>query len=233
MMNSSDKVVFHVFSREKLGTSASKQLRKQGKVVGNVYGLEKDSEPVYMDKVSIKRLYDQQGDTGLIYLTIGSSKKQSPALIDEYHIDPLSQEPLHVSFRRVDLSDPIEADISVTLVGEADIPEAVVSLVKDTVTVEALPADLPEGFEIDISGLTEVGQSILLSDLNIDTSKVKLVLGEDETPDAVTMVIVQEVKEEVVEEPEEVAEVGEDADAATESTDEEASSSEDSEEKTD
>lgn len=220
MMNAKDKVVFHVNLREKLGTSQSKQLRHQGKVVGNVFGLGKDSTAVYMDKMSIKRLYEDQGDTSLIYLTVGDSKKQSPALIDSYDIDPVTQEPTHVSFRRVDLSDPIEADIAVSLIGEADVPGAVISLVKDSVTVEALPADLPEGFEIDISALSEIGQSVMLSDLEFDSSKVTLVLGEDETPEEITMVIVQEVKEEVEEEPsEEVSEEGVEAPASEESSD--------------
>lgn len=202
MINSSEKVVFHVFSRDAAGTNSAKKLRKQGKVVGNIYGLGKESTGVFMDKQSIKKLYESHGDTGLIYLQVDDLKKQVPVLITEYETDPFGASVLHVAFKRVNLSDPVEVDIPVTLTGEAKIDNAVVSLVKDFVRVEALPADLPEGFEIDISTLTEVGQMVTVSQLEYDKEKVSLVLNEDEDPETMTLVVVQEIKEEVEETPE-------------------------------
>lgn len=210
MINSSEKILFHVFSRGDLGTSSAKKLRKQGKVVGNVYGLGSDSQGVYMDKTAIKKLHASHGDTGLIYLQVGDSKKQIPALISEFETDPFGNEILHVSFRRVDLRDPIKADVSVVTIGEVNIPDSVVTLVKGSVEVEALPADLPEKFEIDISTLTEVGQTITLADLTYDKSKVTLVLDEDQNPNDIPLVIVQEIKEEV----EEVLEVAPEGETA-------------------
>lgn len=200
MISSSEKVLFHVFSRDVAGSSSAKKLRKQGKVVGNVYGLGSDSVGVYMDKNAIKKLYAAHGDTGLIYLQIGESKQQVPVLISDYMTDPFGENVLNVAFRRVDLSDPIKAEVSVYMVGEANIPEAVVSLVKDSVEVEALPADLPDKFEIDISSLTEIGQTISLADLVYDKSKATLVLEEDEKPEEILLVIVQEIAGEVAEE---------------------------------
>ena len=203
MINSTQKVVFHVFLRDTVGSKSAKILRKQGKAIGNVYGLGQDSKSVFMDQQGIKKLYNEIGDTSLIYLQIGEEKKQVPVLIDEFETSPLSNTPQHVSFKRVNLSDPIEADVSVTVFGETKISDAVVSLVKDTITVEALPANLPENFAIDISVLTEVGQTITLADISVP-SNVKLILGEDETPENVVLVSVQEIKEEVTEESEEI-----------------------------
>ncbi len=199
MTSSSEKILFHVFSRDKAGTGFAKKLRKQGKVVGNVFGLGSDSQGVYMDKQAIKKLYTSHGDTGLIYLQIGESKNQIPVLISDYSTDPFGINVLNVSFRRVDLSDPIQAEISIYIVGETDIPESVVSLVKDSVEIEALPSDLPEKFEIDISGLTEIGQSISLAELQYDKSKITLLLDEDQNPEEITLVIVQAIAGEVEE----------------------------------
>lgn len=222
MISSTEKILFHVFSRGDSGTGSAKKLRRQGKVVGNVYGLGKASESVYMDKNAIRKLYASHGDTGLIYLQIGDSKKQVPVLISEYEADPFGSEILHVSFRRVDLSDPIKAEVSIYLVGEANIPDSVVSLVKDSVEVEALPADLPDKFEIDISVLSEIGQIISLADVTFDKSKVTLVLDEDENPEEIPLVIVQEIAGEVPEEETPTTEVESDAvtDEATESPEE-------------
>lgn len=227
MINSSEKVVFHVFSRDAAGTNSAKKLRKQGKVVGNIYGLGKESTGVFMDKQSIKKLYESHGDTGLIYLQVDDLKKQVPVLITEYETDPFGASVLHVAFKRVNLSDPVEVDIPVTLTGEAKIDNAVVSLVKDFVRVEALPTDLPEGFEIDISTLTEIGQMVTVAQLEYDKEKVSLVLGEDENPETTTLVVVQEIKEEVEETPEQEET---EASESTSESNEVASSEESSEE---
>lgn len=208
MINSSEPYVFHVFSRDDVGTSSVKKLRKQGKVVGSVYGLGAASQNVFMDKQAIIKLYSTQGDTGLIYLQIGDSKKQVPVLITDYQTDTFGTKVLNVSFRRVDLTDPIEAEIPVVMVGEADIRESVITLVKDSIEVEALPADLPDKFEIDISSLTEIGQMITLADIKYDKSKITLVLDEDENPSEIPLVVVQAIAGEVPEEETPETEVG-------------------------
>ena len=219
MVNTSEKIVFHVASRQKKGTSKVSRLRKEGKIPGNIYGLKQESVAVMADYQGLKKLYESQGDTGLIYLQLDEEKKQIPVLIDEVDVVKIGEGILHVSFKRVSLSVKIEAEISVEMTGETKIDDAVVSMVKSDVLVEALPADLPEKFEVDISSLTEVGQSINLSDLVFDKSKISLVLDEDEDPTTIMLVNVQAVKEEVEPvEPEEVG--GEDGEKSEDGADE-------------
>lgn len=175
-----------------------KKLRKQGFLPANVYGLGKDSISITINATSFENLHDQVGDTGLVYLQVGETEKQLPVLIDEIQIDPISDHVLHVAFKQVDLKDKIKAEVPVEIVGEFDVAEAVLVTVKDSIEVEALPTDFPEKFEVDVSSLTEIGQSILLSDLEYDSKKIELTLGEEgfESP----IVLVQELKEEVEEE---------------------------------
>ncbi|MCB9813484.1 MAG: 50S ribosomal protein L25 [Pseudomonadales bacterium] len=200
MTNTSDKIVFHVSTRHKLGTGNVSRLRKEGKIPGNIYGLKEKSQSIVVDYKGLKKLYEDQGDTGLIFLQIDDEKKQTPVLIHEVEHVKIGEGILHVSFKRVNLNVKIEAEIPVEMIGETKIDDATVSMVKDSVLVEALPADLPDNFEVDISVLTEVGQSISLADLVFDKSKVTLVLGEDEDLSEVLLVNVQAIKEEVEEE---------------------------------
>jgi large subunit ribosomal protein L25 len=197
MTNASEKIVFHVSTRDKVGTSNVSKIRKEGRVPGNIYGLKEDSRAIVVDYQGLRKLYDDQGDTGLIYLQVDENKKHVPVLISEMEISRLGNKIIHVSFKRVSLNVKIEAEVSVELIGETKIDQAIVSLIKDTVLVEAFPADLPEKFEIDVSVLTEVGQTITAADLEYDKSKVELILGEDEEAADVLMVNVQAVKEEV------------------------------------
>jgi large subunit ribosomal protein L25 len=221
MINSSEKIVFHVQTRDVRGTGKVKKLRSAGKIAGNIFGLKKDSTSILMDEKDFRKLYESHGDSGLLYLEIDENKDQVPVLIDSIDVKPVGSKVLHVAFKRVDLKITVETDVDVEMVGEADIPQSIVTLVKDSVTIEALPADIPDKFEIDISVLTEIGQSLSLADLKVDTSKLTLVLEEDETPENITLVVVQEVKEEV--EPEEEVAAPEDIENGNGEEDKEAS----------
>lgn len=174
------------------------QIRKDS-VPGNIYQKNADSIPVKISKTEFTRLYREVGESNVAYLTL--DKKEIPIMIEEVQWHPVKEEALHVQFRAVDLTQKTESYIPVELVGEFELPEAVLVTVRDEIEVEALPTDLPEKFVVNIEGLTEIGQSITLADLDYDRSKVTVILGEEgeEAP----IVLVQEVEEEP-EEPEEI-----------------------------
>lgn len=192
------KTIFHVKKRDasvKFGNSQ----RKSGLIPGNVFGLKKDSQSIEMNGSAFAKLYASEGDTGLMYLHFEDGSQDEPALIGEVQRHPVTGEMIHASFKRVNLREEIEAQISIEIVGEHSVPDATALLVLDSLTIKALPTDLPEKFEVDISGFTEVGQSVTIADLKFDRSKVTLVLTGDTTEES-PVVILQEVKEEVVEE---------------------------------
>lgn len=192
-----DKIVFHVKSRD--SKTKPKHLRMEGKIPANVFGLHKPSEAVVCDANAFRKLYDEVGDTGLIYVKVDGNKQQ-PVLIDSVDYTSVGNTILHAALKRVNLTVAVTADVPVELIGENDIPNSIVTQVKQDIEVEALPANLPEKFEIDISTLTEIGQTITLSDLTIDTSKVTFVLGEDVDPETETVVVLQQIEEEKEEE---------------------------------
>lgn len=188
-----------IFSVEKRAAMKPRQLRVSGKLPANMYQSGKESVALQCGAQAFTKLYDQVGDTGLVYLSL-AGEKELPVLIDEVQYN-YEGRVIHVVFRKVNLKEKIKAEIPVELVGEFAVDGAVLVLVKDSVEVEALPTDLPEKFEIDQSKLTEIGQVITLADLHFDQSKVELVLAEGEMPESVTLVSVQEQREEEVEEP--------------------------------
>jgi len=193
-----DKVRFQVSKRAK---KKAKQLRREGVVPANIYQANKESLAVQLAPLPFAKLYSQVGDTGLIYLRVEGEEKELPVLVDEVQYDSISNDLLHVVFRKVNLKEKIKANVPVELVGEFDLDEALVVLVKDEVEVEALPTDLPEKFTIDQAQLTEIGATVTLADLQFDREKVSLVLAEDEDPAEVTLVAVQQQRAEEVEEP--------------------------------
>ena len=185
------------FKVEKRAAEKPKHLRRQGLVPGNIFGKD-GSIAVQTPAREFDDLYQEVGETGLIYLAVAGSQKQHPVLVDEVQTDPVDGHYVHVAFKQVALTDKITAEVPVEVMGKFEVPEAVMVVVKDEIEVEALPTDLPEKFEVDVSTLTAIGQMITYKDLHYDRSKVALILGEEGEEEPV--VLVQEQREEEPEE---------------------------------
>jgi large subunit ribosomal protein L25 len=196
-----DKHSLTVAPRTLLGKKV-KTLRQQGLMVGSVSTPDGKSISIQSNLKDFSKLFDQIGESTLIYLNVDGEKQSRPVLLDEMQEHPITEDLIHVSFRQVSLKNKVSAEVSIEVVGETEVEGAMLVTLRDTVEVEALPTDLPEKIEVDVSGLTAIGDAISLADLKIDRSKVDLVLGDDQDPAAMPVVMIQEIKEEVeVEEP--------------------------------
>ena len=176
-----------------------KSLRREGVLPANVFGKKVTSQSVQVDLSEFNKLYQEAGETNVIELKIKGDKDTRPVLVSNLQVSPITDLPLHVDFHQVDLKEKVTATVPVETVGEAPAvkeKDGVMFLSHNELEVEALPMDLPNKIEVDISGLTEIGDSILVKDLNLDRSKVTLELEDDET-----IVTVQAQKEEAEEEP--------------------------------
>lgn len=201
-MSASQKHLLHVSNRIEMGRKAS-QLRKTGQTVANIFGEDAPSQAISLNRGNVLKYLKAEGDSGLVYL-VAEDKSETPVLIEEIQYDAVSSEPLHISFKRVNLKEKVQSEVPVEMIGEVSIPGANIILVKDVLEVEALPTDLPEQISIDISGLSEIGQSLNLSNAVYDRDKVTVLLSEESIDEP--LVIVQEVKEEVEEVPVEATE---------------------------
>jgi large subunit ribosomal protein L25 len=193
------KTTFTAETRTLLGKK-SKNLRQDGNIPANIMGRNVDSQAITIHRNQFIKLYQEVGDTGLVYLTVDGEKTERPLLVSQVDLNPVSGDVEHVVFKQVDLKEKITAEIPVEIVGEFDVAGAVLLTVHDAIEVEALPTDLPESFEVNVESLTEIGQAITFKDLKYDASKVELKVSEEELESPI--VVVQELKEE---EPEEEA----------------------------
>ena len=204
-------------NRTQLGKK-SKKLRLDRKLPAVVFSKGVESLPLTVDFNQFVKVFKEAGETTLVDLKhSGSSEK---VLIKDLQHDPVTGNPIHVSFQKVNLKEKITADIPVEVVGEENNEllksgEGLVLQLLNEITVEALPTDLPRKFEVDVSKITEVGVGLKISDLEYDRDKVELV---DHEPDEL---VVKIDKAEMEEEVEEVAPVTEaELVAGVEATDE-------------
>ena len=190
-----NKITFHVQERKLLGKKVTK-LRREGLIPANVYGMNQDSVAVSLDKKEVEKQL-KHSETGLVYLELADTKKTIPTLIDLVERHPMTTDLLHISFKRVNLTEKVVTDVELILEGENSVPNATILQVLDSLEVESLPTAIPESISIDISKLTEIGQVVTIKDL-LEQTKLTIICEEDQWDNPV--VLLQEVKEEVVEE---------------------------------
>ena len=169
-----DRLSLHATERTLLGKKV-KNLRKEGQLPGHVFGKGVDGENVLVTKADFLKTFHQAGETGLIDLKIGAEKVR-PVLIREVQHDPVSGDLIHVDFYQVNLSEKVKVPVPIELIGEqpekVHLGEAIVLQTLNEVEVEALPTDLIEKLEVDISGLKEIGDAITIGQLILDREKL-------------------------------------------------------------
>ncbi len=212
-MTKKNTVALTVTVREALGRTV-KEVRKTLMIPANIMGLNKPSQTITVANKDFIKHLEQEGESGLLYLQIADHKEQVPVLIEDIQRAPVNNSILHVVFRRVNLLEKVTADIPLEVVGELSIKNANIVVVTDTIEVEALPADLPENFTLDVSVITEVGQTLTIKDLSYDREKITILMTEEEKENP--LVMAQEQREEEVEAPVEQAPSGGEAAAAEE-----------------
>lgn len=182
-----------------------KKLRQEGKVPANVYKKNTASISVTLDRKEFAKLYEQAGETTLIHLSVEGDSASHPVLIRDVQRHPVTNAILHVDFQQVDLKQKVTAMIPVETIGESQAVKdgAVLVVVYNEIEVEALPTDLPEKFEVDLSKLVALGSDITIADLVFDRSKVSIDLEDTEVL-ATVQAQEEEKQEEVTAEPAEV-----------------------------
>ena len=104
-------------------------------------------------------------------------KEPHKVLIKDIQWDPVTDDLIHVDFYKANLSEKVSVSIPVKIVGESAIVKSgagIVLTLLSEIEVEALPLDLPHEVEVNVSSLTEIGQSVAVKDLPIDHTKVKV-----------------------------------------------------------
>jgi large subunit ribosomal protein L25 len=133
------------------------QLRTQGLLPVVVYGKkQKIAESLQVDARSFDRLLHEAGFSQLVKIDVDGGSTHN-VLIRDVQRHPVTHIPMHVDFYAVDLTEKQQVNIPVHAIGKVSALEVglMVFQALDTVTVEALPANIPSHVDIDITGLTQ------------------------------------------------------------------------------
>ncbi len=144
----------------------TRNLRKQGLVPAELYGREVENLHLSVSEKDFRRVFAEAGESTIIDLEVDG--EIYPVLVNDFQKDPISRNFISVDFYRVRMDEKISAPVDIEIVGEAPaVKEKGGMLVRamEEAEVEALPANLPHKLIVDVSGLTEIGQSVFVKDI--------------------------------------------------------------------
>jgi len=177
-----------------------KTLRKQGIIPANIFGNKIKSTPVQVKSTIFRPIYSQAGETQIVYVQVEGEKTDRPVLLTNISYDPMTGDFLHVDLHQVNLKEKVTANVPVEIIGESpaikDLQATLITSL-DEIEVEALPTDLPDHFAVDISLLKSIGDSIKVSDLNIDRTKIEVKVD----PETIVVTVAGQQKEEAASAP--------------------------------
>lgn len=204
-------------ARESTGKGAARAARRLGRVLGVVYGSDKQPISISLDGRELGTEFGRGGFFSRLYdLSIG--KEIVRVLPREVQLHPVSDKPLHVDFLRLTGDTRVSVDVAVSFLNEEESPGlkrgGVLNVVRHTVELVCRADSIPEIIEIDLTGY-EIGDSIHISAVELPEGVDPAISDRDFTIATVAAptVIVDEAAAE--EEEEEVLE-GEAAEAAAE-----------------
>ncbi len=174
-----EKVVIKATKRDVSGKQV-KALRRSGKLPAVIYGRRTEPVSITLDSHSASLALSKVGSSSLI--TIDVDGTEYPALVRERQRDYIKDRLIHVDFLAVSLTEKIRAEVRIELAGVSPAvkdSDAVLVTGLHTLSVECLPADLPDHVSVDIAPLAKVGDSIHVRDISLG-DKVQILDDGDE-----------------------------------------------------
>jgi large subunit ribosomal protein L25 len=157
-----------VTQRERLGSPETRRLRKQGFVPGVLYG-RGDPVAICVEERELRRALTGAGGLhSILDVEVDGKGTAHASILKDYQVDKVRGHVTHIDLQEVRLDQPIHASVSVSLVGGDDAPGVreggVLSQPLRELNVEALPLEVPEHIDLDVSHM-EMGGTLRVADI--------------------------------------------------------------------
>jgi large subunit ribosomal protein L25 len=140
-------------------------LRKNGKIPAVFYGKDIKAESIAVDSKTFVSIIETNGINAVIDLNFKGGKKA--VIVKSLQRDILTQKPVHIDFQAISLKDKVEVSVPIHIEGVADGVKnfgGIMEFIVREVRVEALPKNIPQRINIDVSALG-IGDGITVADM--------------------------------------------------------------------
>ena len=187
---------------------------KEGLIPSIIYGGKADPTMVAVDKIQLKKRFDEGGFYSKIF-EIELGDKKEAVIVKSIQRNKVKHNPIHIDFQRVDEKTRIVISVPVELTDQETSPGlkqgGVLNVVRREIELSCLANNIPEKFVISLEG-KEIGDDIRLSSVTLGEGMKPTILGRD-----FMLATIQAPK---VEKEPEVQETGESTDEDKENTEE-------------
>jgi large subunit ribosomal protein L25 len=158
-----DSTKLSLTARAPEGSRSARRLRRSGEVPGVIYG--GDGEPSHFS-VDARILRNTLAHSGAILDVTVDDGKAAPVLVKDIQRHPVRGDIVHVDLLRVNMNETIQTTVVLELLGADDAPGVseggVLTQETRELNIEALPGDIPDVIQHDVSGL-EMNATLTLS----------------------------------------------------------------------
>jgi large subunit ribosomal protein L25 len=184
--------------RTDVGKGASRRLRRAGRIPAVVYGAGREPAAITIDHDFLLHQAEEEAfHVSVLELQVG--KKKQPVVLRDLQRHPFKPLLTHADFLRISDDQEIRMSVPLHFANEEQSPAGraggvVISHQVVEVEIEALPKNLPEYLEVDLSTL-EPGDSVMLSDIPLPEGVIIPLLeyeGEEHDYSIVTALYIRE-----------------------------------------
>jgi len=167
-------------ARPKSGKGAARAVRRAGRVPGVIYGDNKEPIGVSLDFKELKqKIYAGHFLTTVCNLDVDGTKHR--VIPRDFQLDPVMDNPLHVDFLRLGEGAQVRVRVPIHVMNADQAPGikrgGTVNIVTHTISVQVPADDIPQAFEVDLTGL-EINYSRHLSDIKLPANVKVLEHGD-------------------------------------------------------
>ncbi len=172
--------MFEIKAQKRELTDNLEVLRKDGFIPAVFYGAGEKNTPISINLNEFKKVWRDAGESTAIKISIDG--KNLDALIQDVGVNPITVEPIHADFLIVDAKKEVAVSVALEFIGVAPAVKnglGVLVKVMHEIEVSALPKDLPQLIEVDISSLVDLESVITVNDVKAPTN-VKITTKSEE-----------------------------------------------------
>jgi len=165
-----DNLNLSVNKREVTGKKVS-DLRSNGLTPIHMYGPEIESSPLQCDSKILDRVITNAGTNIPVTVNVDGGEQDNLCFIREVQYHPVTNKVLHVDFMKVQVGKPVRAQVPISVIGTSPAVRTMGGTLLQpllTLTVEALPLEIPEAIILQAELLVDFETNFYVSDIEVD-----------------------------------------------------------------
>ncbi|MDA1324077.1 MAG: 50S ribosomal protein L25/general stress protein Ctc [Proteobacteria bacterium] len=179
----SDIITLVAEPRLRSGKGTAREARRNGRIPAIIYGNKQEPVSITVERRILERHLGKSGFfIHLLDVDIGGTKHRVLPRDAQFH--PVTDVPIHVDFMRYSADRKITVEVPVHFLNEEESPGikfgGVLNVVRHAIEVFCTADQIPDGFEVDLSGL-EIGDSVHASALVLPPGVELIITDRDFT----------------------------------------------------